>query len=127
MFLSHTPRQPRPPVIGAEQTGASPPKGDDGNTDARREGGKEGGLNGEVRDNDTLLQFREKHRAEILHHLIAYGALDLLLQVSLGVLLPYMPCLELVRGQRRLLLHGLVVRFRERQHRLCTRQRQAHA
>ena len=36
-------------------------------------------LNGQVRDKDTQLQFRKKHCAEILHHLIPYCPLDLFL------------------------------------------------
>ncbi len=85
-------------------------------------------LKGGVRDNDTKLQFCEKHRAEVLHHLIPYCALDLLLEMPFGILLSDVPCLELVCGQRGLLLHGLVVCFGEREHRLlraAERARQA--
>ena len=81
---------------------------DDVNTDRKS---KDEELNGEVRDNDTQLQFREKHRAKVLHHLITYCALDLLLQMPFGILLPDVSCLQLVGGQRGLLLHRLVVRF----------------
>ena len=111
MFLSHTPEccHPRWRLwLGAGQAGVS---SQTQTTSIEIEWGREEVLNAQVRDNDTQLQFREKHRAQVLHHLISYCALDLLFQMPFGILLPDVPCLELVGGQRGLLLHRLVVRF----------------